>query len=103
YQIASNNHSADNNNVTAIKKVTRRWRHVGFGCLLSDRLFFDISRFKSTLSKPRLSKPRLSDSRLRERDESKREKTERSDIGFALINKGFDHSKVYNTLTIQFE
>ena len=92
YQIANSNHTADSNIVIAIKKITRRCRHVGLGGLLSANL----------LSNSRLTEW-LSASWLRERDDNKREKTERSDIKFVLINNGFDHSKVYNTLTIQFE
>ena len=45
----------------------------------------------------------LSERWLFELEERKREKRERSDIAIALINGDFDHNKVYNTLTIQFE
>ena len=87
YQTASSNHTADRSRVIAIKKDTIRCRHVDFGCLLSATLSLKLRSLGWR----------------RERDESKREKRERSDIGFVLLNKGFDHSKVYNTLTIQIE
>jgi hypothetical protein len=36
------------------------------------------------------------------RGANSREKKKRRDIRVNYVNEGFDHSKVYNTLTVQF-
>ena len=89
--MAINNQTADSISTIAMKAWIRRRRHLGGGWFASGVLFFMPWRFKP------------SSEWWLEWEENRRENKERSDIRIVLINKGFDHSKVYNTLTVQFE